>query len=132
MNLSHSRSPMYHICSTFYTSLAMSSDSSHSVSPIPSFFQEKGERFGMSSHTVYLVDRQIFFIVRFAFAHKSAFTVPQYVETFQWKCLFVNKGSIFFPPSMSSLSPVSLGFFSSCTSSRNDKRCNCSRRWRCR
>ena len=127
MDLQPSRSPMCHIYYTFQTHPPLWLLIVHTPSPIsPTFFKKSGEGLGCLQMTVYLVDRQLFFIVRFAFAHKSAFTIPQYVETFKWKQLFVNKGSIFFPPFMSQLSLLSLGFFSSCTSTRNDKRCDCS------
>lgn len=74
----------------------------YTPSRLPPRFSGKGGRSGCRQVTVYLVDRQLFFIVCFAFAHKSAFTLPQYVETLQWKRLFVNKGSLSpLPPSTS-------------------------------
>lgn len=56
------------------TSSAKGGDSLWALPPSP-LFQEKGEGLGCLPMTVYLIDRQLFFIVCFAFAHKSAFTV---------------------------------------------------------
>ena len=83
MDLCYSRSPVSHL---------------YRVEEWPLFLQEKGDLAALD-----LMDGLLSFPVCSAFAHKSAFTPLECVETFQWKWLFTNKGSIFSPfPCLSS------------------------------